>query len=136
MLVQHNYLFPAIKKIKNAFNQTRYGEVYDYKESLNIGSQNNWIITNFLDDRTYDVEYECINRNILDGNIMNIYLINYNGNHGAIDDDDTSCHGYYTIIFYAYTYTLQEDLNIDVQVLQRDLDTSRSEERPDHAVIL
>ena len=54
---------------------------------------------NLSDDGTYEVEYEHINRTIIDGNFTNISLINSKGNYGAIDADDTSCHGYYIIIF-------------------------------------
>ena len=39
------------------------------------------------------------------------------GNYGDIDDDGTSFKGYYIIIFSSYPYTLQEDLNIDVQFI-------------------
>ena len=39
------------------------------------------------------------------------------GNFGAIDTEDTSCHGYYTIIFTSAPYTLQEELKIDGQVI-------------------
>ena len=34
-----------------------------------------------------------------DGNIMNMYLINMEVKHGAIDTDDSSCHSYYILKF-------------------------------------
>ena len=70
-----------------------------------------------MDDRTDNMNYECINRTILYGNIVNMYLINNEGNYGVIDADDSTCHGYYFIIFYSSLYTLQSDLNIDSQVI-------------------
>ena len=45
---------------------------------------------NFLDDGTYEVEHEHINRKINDVNFTNTLLILSKGNFGAIDDDDTS----------------------------------------------
>ena len=45
------------------------------------------------------MKYECINITILDGNVMNTSLIINKVNYGAIDADDTLCHGYYIIIF-------------------------------------
>ena len=66
----------------------------------------------FLDYRTGEVEYDNINRTLLDGNVTNMSLIFSKGNYGATDEDDTSCHGYYIIIFYSSPYTLQEYLNL------------------------
>ena len=57
-----------------------------------------------------------INRNILDGNLMNMYLIIMEGNDSAIDDDDYTCHVYYIIIFYSYLYNLQLVWSIYLQV--------------------
>ena len=48
---------------------------------------------NYIYDVTDNVDYGCINRNILDGNVMNISLIITKVNYGAIDDDDTPFHG-------------------------------------------
>ena len=48
---------------------------------------------------------------------MKMYLIATEGKYGAIDSDDSSCHGYYIIKFSSYPYTLQEELNIDGQVI-------------------
>ena len=48
---------------------------------------------------------------------MNMYLIIREGKYGAIDTDDSSCHGYYIIKFYSFPYTLQSDLIIDGQVI-------------------
>ena len=47
----------------------------------------------FLDDGTDEEIYEKINQTILDGNVMNMYLIITEGKYGAIDTDDSSCHG-------------------------------------------
>ena len=52
---------PWDTKIKYACNKTRYGRVYDCNYYLIIGSQNNWIIMDFLNDGTDEVEYEQIN---------------------------------------------------------------------------
>ena len=53
----------------------------------------------FFDDETEEEYYEHMNRTILDGNVMNMSLIIMEGNYGAIDADDSSCHGYYIIKF-------------------------------------
>ena len=58
-----------------------------------------------------------INQTILDGNVMNMSLIITEGNYGAIDSDDSTCHGFYIIIFSSSTYTLQSDLSIYGQVI-------------------
>ena len=39
------------------------------------------------------------------------------GKYCAIDNDDSSCHGYHIIKFYSSIYTLQADLSIDGQVI-------------------
>ena len=44
---------------------------------------------------------------------MNMSLIIMEVKYGAIDTDDSLCHGYYIIKFSSYLYTLQEDLCID-----------------------
>ena len=48
---------------------------------------------NFIDDGADEVEYEHINRNILDDNVNNMSLIIPKGNYLDIDAGDTSCHG-------------------------------------------
>ena len=53
------------------------------------------------------MDYEYINRTILDGNFINMSLIITKGNYVFIDDYYTSCHGYYIIRFSSSTYTLQ-----------------------------
>ena len=50
-------------------------------------------------------------------NLMNMYLIFIEGKYFSIDATYTSCQGYYIIIFSSSTYTLQEDLSIDGQVI-------------------
>ena len=72
---------------------------------------------NFLDDGKNEELYENINRTIIDGNVMNTYLIIIEGKHGTIDTDDYLCHGYYIIKFSSSPYTLQTDLSIDGQVI-------------------
>ena len=62
-------------KIKSAVNQPIYGRFYNFKNSQILGCHNNWILMNFLDGGTDEQYYENINRNILDGNVMNIYLM-------------------------------------------------------------
>ena len=48
---------------------------------------------------------------------MNMSLIIMEGNHGAIDANDSTRHGYYIIKISSSTYTLQEDLSIDGQFI-------------------
>ena len=57
------------------------------------------------------------NWTIIDGNATNISLFIIEGKYGAIDNDDSLCHGYYIIKFSSYQYTLQSDLSIDWQVI-------------------
>ena len=71
----------------------------------------------FFDDGTDEEYYEHINRTIIDGNVMNIYLIIMEGKYGAIGTDYYSFHGYYIIKFSSSPYTLQEELIIDGQVI-------------------
>ena len=71
----------------------------------------------FVDYGTYEEDCEHINRNILDGNVMNMSLIIMEENYGAIYDDDSSCHGYYIIKISSSPYTLQSDLRIYVQII-------------------
>ena len=47
--------------------------------------------------------------------MINIPLINTEAKYGAVDADDSSCHGYYIIKFSSYPYTLQVDLIVDGQ---------------------
>ena len=46
-----------------------------------------------------------------------MYLIMMEGNYGAIDDNDSTCHGYYIIIFSSSPYNLQYELSIDGQAI-------------------
>ena len=48
---------------------------------------------------------------------MKMSLIRIEGNCGAIDADDSTCHGYYIIRFSSYPYTLKAYLNIYGQVI-------------------
>ena len=48
--------------------------------------------------------------------MMNMSLIIFKGNYGAIYADNSTCHGYYIIKFYSSPYTLQEEFSIDGQV--------------------
>ena len=72
---------------------------------------------NSIDYITGEVDYEYINKTILDGNVMNLSLIISKRNYGAIYADDTSCQGYYIIKIYISPYTLQGDLNIYGRVI-------------------
>ena len=47
----------------------------------------------FIYNGTENVEYEWINITILDGNVMNMYLVITEGNNGYIYDNDSECHG-------------------------------------------
>ena len=62
---------------------------------------------NILDYGTDEENHEHINQTILDGNVMNMSLIIKKVNYGAIDTDDSACHGYYIIRFSSYPFTLQ-----------------------------
>ena len=73
--------------------------------------------TELLDDGTYEEIFTHINLTIFDGNAKNISLIAMARKYGAIDTDDSSCHGYYIIKFYSSPYTLQEYLIIDKKVI-------------------
>ena len=48
---------------------------------------------------------------------MKVSLIVMEENYGAIDADDSSCHGYYIIDFYSSPYTLQSYFSIGGQVI-------------------
>ena len=54
---------------------------------------------------------------IIDGNVMNTYLIIMEGNYGSVDTDDSSFNGYHIIKFSSSPYTLQAYLSIDGQVI-------------------
>ena len=81
---------PWVSRINHACNHSRYGWAYNFKYSLIIGSHNNWVIINYIDYRTDIVDYEYINRTILDGNFMKMYFIIIGGNYGAIDANDST----------------------------------------------
>ena len=72
---------------------------------------------NLPDGGEDNVEYERVNRTILHGNVMNMPFIIIEEKYGAIDANDSACHGYYIIRFSSSTYTLLEDLSIDGQVI-------------------
>ena len=72
---------------------------------------------NFFNDGRDGEYYEHINRNILDGNVMNMSLIITEGNYGDIYSDYSTCHGNYIIKFSSSPYTLQTSLIIDGQVI-------------------
>ena len=62
---------PWDHKTKDVCDNTIYGRVSNCKLSPILGSRNNWVIMNFLDDEIYNVEFEHINITILDGNVTN-----------------------------------------------------------------
>ena len=41
----------------------------------------------------FDTYIKTINRTLLDGNVMNMSLFIIEGNYGAIDAGDSTCHG-------------------------------------------
>ena len=47
-------------------------------------------------------------------------LIVTEGKYGAIDADDSLCHGYYIIKISSSTYPLQEDFSIDGKFISSD----------------
>ena len=49
--------------------------------------------------------------------MMNMTFDNFGRKHGSIDADDSTCHGYYIIKFYSYSYILQSNLSIYGQVI-------------------
>ena len=104
-------------KTKESINQPRYGRVYNCEYYLIIGSHNNWIILNFIDEITYEEYYGHINLTTLYRNVMNISLIIMEGNYGAIYDDDYTLHGYYIIIFISSPYNLRSEFSIYGQVI-------------------
>ena len=72
---------------------------------------------NFVCNGTDEEDYKHMNRNILDGNVVNMPLIIIGGKYGDIDADDSSCHSYYIIKSSSSPYTLQADFIIDGQVI-------------------
>ena len=57
------------------------------------------------------------NITILHGTVMHMFFVIIEGNCGAIDDYDYTCHSYYIIKISSSQYTLQADLNIYIQVI-------------------
>ena len=104
-------------KTKEAVNQPRHGQAYNHKYYQIIVCHNKWIIIIVLDDGTEEEIYKQINQDILDDNVINMYLIIMEQKYSPIDNDDSSCNGYYIINFSSYTYTLQSDLSIYGQVI-------------------
>ena len=71
----------------------------------------------FFDDGKDEEYYEQNNQSIIYGNMMNTSLIIMEGKYGAIDADNSSCHGKYIIKTSSSPYTLQSDLSIDDKVI-------------------
>ena len=71
----HIYL-PWDTKIEDACNKPRHGRVFNWNSYLIIGSHNNCIIMNFIDDWIGGVRYEHTNRTILGVNFTNMSLAN------------------------------------------------------------
>ena len=55
-------------------------------------------------DGIYEEDYEYINQTIIGDNLMNMSLVNMEVKYGAIDDNGSSCHGYYIINFFISIY--------------------------------
>ena len=62
-----------------------YESVTNLKYSHILGIYNNWIIMNFINDGTDNIEYEHINLSIINGIISNISLLIYKGKFSSID---------------------------------------------------
>ena len=60
-----------------------------------------------------DLEYEHINQTTIDASVSNMPLVIFEQKFGAIDAEDSSCHGCFVTNFSFTDYTIQEDLNID-----------------------
>ena len=58
-----------------------------------------------------------MNQTILDGNVMNMYLVNIESNYDVFDVSYYTCHGYYIIKFSSSSYNLQSDFNIVGQLI-------------------
>ena len=106
MIAQLYYLFIGIHKSKNQLISLDTIEfiIANTLKFLFV------IITElyiFLDYGTDEEIYKHIHRTILDGNMMNMYLIIMEVKYGAIDTDDSSCHGYYIIKFSSSPYNLK-----------------------------
>ena len=113
MLEQLYYLFLGILKSKKQL-------ISLYMEEFIISDTLKFLVVaiiDFLDDRTDEEYYKNINQTILGGNVMNMSLITMEGKYGAIDTNNSSCHGYYIIKFSLSPYTLQADFIIDGQVI-------------------
>ena len=104
-------------KIKEVFNQPRYVRVYNCKFSQILDCHKKWIIIIYSDDGIGEEDYEHINQNILDGNVMKMSLVIMEDNYCAIASDDSSCHGNYIIKMSLSPYTLQENFSIYGQVI-------------------
>ena len=75
---------------------------------------------NFLDYGADESKYKHIHQTILDGNVMNIFLIIMEINYGAINYHGSTFHGYYIIRFSSSSYILQIDLSMDGQDISSD----------------
>ena len=62
---------------------------------------------NFIDDGTYEVEYEHTNRTITDGDYTNMEFITSKWNSGTINAEKKPCHSYYIIKISSSLYTFK-----------------------------
>ena len=114
MLAQLYYLFPGILQPNKQLTSL-------YTEGFIIINTLKFLVVaiigyeRFQYDGTDEEYYENINQTILDGNAMNISLIIMEEEYDAVDNDDSSCHGYYIINFSLSPYTLQAELIIHEQ---------------------
>ena len=89
---------------------------YHYISYIKLGPVTVAIIIIFH-NVTYEKGYKHINQTILDGNLMNTYLIIMEGKYYDINADDSTCHGYYIIKFSSSPHNLQAYLSIYGQVI-------------------
>ena len=90
----HNNKFHIFQEIPKCLIQG-----YNFKYSQIIDSHNNWIIMILLDNGTDEEIYKHMYLKKINGDAINMSLINMEGIYGDIDTGDYSCHGYYIIKF-------------------------------------
>ena len=74
----------------------------------------------FIDYGTDNVEYLYIYKTRLNGSVSNMSFVTSEGNFGFFPED-SSCNSYYICRVSSYTYTPQEDMNIDGKIICSDV---------------